>query len=65
VVFRKKDYDEMVTDLRQYLLKHDKMTVAEARDLFNTSRKYVLALLEQLDATGMTRREGDYRMLQP
>jgi selenocysteine-specific elongation factor len=39
------------------------MTVAEARDLLATSRKYVLPLLEHLDATGVTLREGDYRRL--
>jgi selenocysteine-specific elongation factor len=63
VVFRKKDYDGMVAQLREYLSEHDKMTVAEVRDLFNTSRKYVLALLEHLDATGVTVREGDFRRL--
>jgi hypothetical protein len=33
------------------------------RDHFNTSRRYVLALLEHLDATGVTVREGDARRL--
>lgn len=49
--------------LRGYLAKNDKITVADARDLYGTSRRYVLALLEHLDTTGVTKREGDYRVL--
>ena len=39
------------------------ITVAQVRDLFDTSRKYALALLEYLDAKGVTRRAGDERVL--
>jgi selenocysteine-specific elongation factor len=39
------------------------MTVADARDLFDSSRKYMLALMEHLDATGVTVRDGDFRKL--
>jgi len=38
-------------------------TVAEARDLLGTSRKYALALLEFLDQQGITVRRGDERVL--
>lgn len=38
------------------------LTVAEIRDLFGTSRKYVLPLLGWFDRTGMTRRRGDFRL---
>jgi selenocysteine-specific elongation factor len=37
--------------------------VAEVRDLFKTSRKYALALMEHLDASGVTKRVGDERVL--
>ncbi len=40
-----------------------KITVAEFRDTQQTSRKFALAFLEDLDAKGITRREGDYRVL--
>jgi selenocysteine-specific elongation factor len=33
------------------------------RDRFKTSRRYALAFLEHLDATGITIREGDVRRL--
>lgn len=40
-------------------------TVAEARDLLGTTRKYVLPLLAQLDGTGVTRRRDDLRIAGP
>jgi selenocysteine-specific elongation factor len=63
VVFRKEDYDRMVDDIRQLIGAQGTITAAEVRDHFNTSRKYVLALLEHLDAIGITVRTGDSRKL--
>jgi selenocysteine-specific elongation factor len=63
VVFRKNDYDVMVERIRGYIDDHGKISVAEARDLFDTSRKYILPLLEHLDRIGVTVRNGDYRKL--
>ncbi len=39
------------------------LTVAEIRDLLGTTRKYAVPLCEYLDAAGVTRREGDLRVL--
>ncbi len=63
VIFRKADYDSMVARVRTALAEHGQISLAEVRDLFGTSRKYAQALLEHLDATGVTRRDGDYRRL--
>jgi selenocysteine-specific elongation factor len=63
VVFRKADYETMVEKIRQVLQQKGQMTLAEARDLLNTSRKYVQALLEHLDEIGVTVRDGDFRRL--
>ncbi len=63
VVFRKSDYEKALEMLREYLAEHGQITVADARDLYSTSRRYVLALLEHLDAQGVTIRDGDYRKL--
>jgi len=63
VVFRKSDYDAMVEKTKSHLQKNGQITVAEFRDLFNTSRKYALGFLEYLDAIGVTMRDGDYRKL--
>jgi selenocysteine-specific elongation factor len=52
-----------VDQVRAYLIEHKTITVAQVRDLFNTSRKYALALMEYLDAQGITKRLGDERTL--
>ncbi|HKI54894.1 MAG TPA: SelB C-terminal domain-containing protein, partial [Anaerolineales bacterium] len=63
IVFQMRDYDLMVDEIRNTLKKNEKITLAEVRDLFKTSRKYAQALLEYLDATGITIRDGDFRKL--
>jgi selenocysteine-specific elongation factor len=39
------------------------LTVAEIRDILGTTRKYAVPLCEYLDRVGVTRREGDLRVL--
>lgn len=63
VVFQQQDYERMVQAVRSHISQKGSLTAAEFRDLFNTSRKYALALLEHLDAIGVTVREGDARIL--
>jgi len=63
VVYRKTDYEEMVKKIRDRMKEGNTISVAEVRDLFNTSRKYALALMEYLDSIGITMREGDVRRL--
>lgn len=63
VVFAHATYEHMVETVRKHIAAHGQMTVADARDLFDTSRKYALALLEYLDQIRITRREGDARVM--
>jgi selenocysteine-specific elongation factor len=63
LVFRSEDYARMVSAVRQMIQQQGSLTVAQARDYFNTSRRYVLAFLEHLDASGVTVRSGDERKL--
>ncbi|MEW6400410.1 MAG: selenocysteine-specific translation elongation factor [Chloroflexota bacterium] len=63
VIFRKKDYDVMVTKIHAAISQKGQITLAEVRDLLDTTRKYVQALLEHLDAIGVTMRDGDLRKL--
>ncbi len=63
VAFRKSDYTMMVGRIRAHIEQQGQISVAEARDLFNTSRKYILPLMEHLDAVGLTVRAGDFRRL--
>jgi selenocysteine-specific elongation factor len=61
--FSRSAYDDAVGRLRQHLTEHRTLTVAAARDLLGSSRRYVLPLLEWLDAQKITRRVGDDRIL--
>jgi selenocysteine-specific elongation factor len=63
VVFRREDYDALVALVREHFQRESTLTVSQLRDRLNTSRKYVLGLLEHLDSLGVTRREGDFRRL--
>lgn len=63
VVFTAAAYNEMTAKITAHLKINGKITVAEARDILGSSRKYVLALLEQMDASKITRRSGDERVL--
>jgi selenocysteine-specific elongation factor len=63
VVFLAHTFDEIVDRTRSYIQTNGSITVAQFRDLFKTSRKYALGVLEHLDATGTTRRVGDERVL--
>jgi selenocysteine-specific elongation factor len=62
VVLSRKAYDEMVAVVQAQLAAKGKITLAEVRDRFVTSRKYAQALLEHLDAERVTRRVGDERV---
>lgn len=63
VVFPAQAYNEMVDRIVAHTRAKGKITVAEVRDLFGTSRKYALAIMEHLDETKVTRRVGDERVL--
>jgi selenocysteine-specific elongation factor len=54
-------YEKMMKLLRDFFSGKTEMTVAEFRDLLNTSRKYALPFLEYLDSRKITIRTGDVR----
>ena len=63
VIFDAGAYREMTERIVQHLKDQGNITVAEARTMFNTSRKYILPLLEHMDQQQITRRTGDERTL--
>jgi len=63
VIFRKKDYDDMLEKIKSHIKQSGQITLAEVRDIFSTTRKYAQALLEYLDAINITVRAGDARKL--
>jgi selenocysteine-specific elongation factor len=63
VVFASSAYQEMTNRITEHLKANGSITVAEARTMFDTSRKYILPLLEYMDQQRVTRRVGDERVL--
>ncbi len=63
VVYAAAAYQKYIQTILDSLQQQGKINAAQVRDLFNTSRKYAIALLEHLDEKRITRREGDDRVL--
>jgi selenocysteine-specific elongation factor len=63
VVYSASAYQEMVDKISVYIRENGEISVANVRDLFGTSRKYALALVDYLDQQRITRRVGDVRVL--
>ncbi len=58
-------YDRWLAKSLEVLREGETLTVAQVRDKFSSSRKYVLAFMEHLDAEGFTLRDGDVRRINP
>jgi selenocysteine-specific elongation factor len=65
ILLERAAYEEAVARIVAFLRTHDTLTVADARDLLATTRKYMLAIFEHLDERRITRRQGDDRVLGP
>jgi len=65
VLFETGAYQQMIDRTVEHVGKQGNITLAEFRDLFDTSRKYAQAFLEHLDERRITRRVGDERVLGP
>jgi selenocysteine-specific elongation factor len=65
IVFASGAVDEARRRVRTALRDKEKVTVADVRDLLGSTRKYVLPILNRLDAEGVTRRRGDDRIPGP
>jgi selenocysteine-specific elongation factor len=58
-------YAEAMRRLAAYFGEHGTLTVAAARDLLGTTRKYMLPILEHFDERRITLRQGDDRVAGP
>jgi selenocysteine-specific elongation factor len=54
-------YRKMIENLKKFFSRKSEMTLAEFRDILETSRKYALPFLEYLDSNNITLRVGDIR----
>jgi selenocysteine-specific elongation factor len=61
--FLKDAYEEIVRMMIAHMRSRGPLSVADVRDMFGMTRKYVLPFLEHLDAKRITRRVGDDRIL--
>ena len=51
-------YEDACAKISALLRQNGKITVTELRDLFGTNRRSIRILLENLDARGITRKDG-------
>jgi selenocysteine-specific elongation factor len=63
IIFTPSIYNEMEAEVISLLKTQGKVTLAEVRNMFSTSRKYAQAFLEYLDEKKITRRVGDERVI--
>jgi selenocysteine-specific elongation factor len=63
VLFLPETYEKITTRIRTYIERQGSITLAQARDMLQTSRKYAQAILEHTDEVGITKRVGDERVL--
>ena len=63
VVFAAEVFDEMRDAVIRFCEANSEVSINDVRELLGTSRKYSLALLEQLDRDNVTMRVGDMRKL--
>lgn len=62
-IFSTECYDAAKSMVTGFIKKNGSITAAEARDIFDTSRKYAVALLENFDSIKLTKRVEDKRIL--
>jgi selenocysteine-specific elongation factor len=63
ILYRKEDFEEITQKIKEFISANGPSTVSQIREHLNITRKYAVPILEKLDELGITRREGDKRML--
>lgn len=59
------EVEKAAREVRGFIHQHGAITASQARSLLGSTRKFVIPILEFLDAEKYTRRQGDYRFLGP
>jgi len=63
IYFHESVYSEAAESVPAFIEHEGQITLAQTRNLFGTSRKFALALLEYFDRRGVTKKIGDARVL--
>jgi selenocysteine-specific elongation factor len=59
----REDYNRILDTAKAHFETNDSLTLAQLRDLLNTSRKYAQALVEYFDKIHITKKDGDVHYL--
>jgi len=62
IIYHRDIYDDMIKKVLVLFDTRDKITVPEAKDAVNLSRKYILPLLNRIESDGLIKRLGDFRI---
>ncbi len=62
IIYHKEIYENMKKSILELFDTRDKVTVSEAKDAVNLSRKYIIPLLNRIENDGQLKRLGDFRM---
>jgi len=62
IIYHKLVYEEMKKSILELFNTMDKITISEAKDAVNLSRKYIIPLLNRIENEGLLKRLGDFRM---
>lgn len=63
IVIKTEDLNHSIKIISKFLSENHEISLAQARDLLKTNRKIALAILENMDRKGITKREGEARIL--
>ena len=63
VLFRTDDFEKIKAKIKDFIAQQGAATVSQLRGHLDTTRKYMVPILEKLDQLGVTQREGDKRTL--
>ena len=63
ILLEYKQYETLKNEIIDFLRKNSSISIQQIRNLFGFSRKHILPLLNKLDEEGITRRQGDERVL--
>ena len=59
----REDYLRVLDAAKQHFETNDSLTLAQLRDMMNTSRKYAQAIVEYFDKIHITKKDGDIHFL--
>jgi selenocysteine-specific elongation factor len=62
IFYPRATYEAMVARILALIDERGSASVADLRDLFQTTRKYAVPFMEHLDEVRVTRRQGDVRV---